>query len=83
MTVLMYANKAGLEGLCYKLIELGADINAKDDDVPPLSRVLLSSAMHISLTGCVGVFFQPDLQFLQYVSDPSSLARVAQLREAH
>ena len=28
-TVLMYAIKAKMEALCYKLIEKGADINAK------------------------------------------------------
>ena len=44
MTVLMYAIKAGLEGLCYKLIELGADINARDSYVPPLSGIWHSSA---------------------------------------
>ena len=52
MTVLMYAIKAGLEGLCYKLIELGADIHAKDEYVPPLSGIWHSSATHSSLTLC-------------------------------
>ena len=42
-TVLMYAIEAKLEALCDKLIEQGADINAEDDDVPPLSPIMCGS----------------------------------------
>ena len=57
MTVLMYAIMAGLEELCYKLIELGADINAKTKSVPPLPGVLLSSGMLRSSRCCVDVLY--------------------------
>ena len=40
----MYAIEAKLEALCDKLIEQGADINARDDDVPPLSLIMHGSA---------------------------------------
>ena len=36
-TVLMYAIEGKLEPMCDKLIEMGADINAKDECVEPLS----------------------------------------------
>ena len=42
-TVLMYAIEAKLEALCDKLIEQGANINAKDNHVPPLSRIMHGS----------------------------------------
>ena len=35
-TVLMFAIEAKMEGLCYKLIEMGADIHAKDVCPTPL-----------------------------------------------
>ena len=44
-TVLMYAIEAKMEALCDKLIEQGADINAEDDDVPPLSPIMRGSGM--------------------------------------
>ena len=50
MTVLMYAIEAKMEALCDKLIEQGADINAKDYIVPPLSRIMRASALHSLLT---------------------------------
>ena len=37
-TVLMYAIEAKMEARCDKLIEKGADINAKDCRVPPFSQ---------------------------------------------
>ena len=47
----MYAIEAKMEALCDKLIEKGADINARDDDVPPLSLIMQGSGMHwVSLT---------------------------------
>ena len=50
-TVLMYAIEAKLEALCDKLIEQGADINARDDIyVAPLSRIMQGSALHSLLT---------------------------------
>ena len=42
-TVLMYAIEAKMEALCDTLIEKGADINARDDDVPPLSLIMHGS----------------------------------------
>ena len=42
-TVLMYAIEAKLEALCDKLIEQGADINAKDSSVPPLPSIMRAS----------------------------------------
>ena len=45
----MYAIEAKMEALCDKLIEKGADINAKDN-VRPLSHVTQSSATHSILT---------------------------------
>ena len=42
-TVLMYAIEAKMEALCDKLIEQGADINAKDYYVPPLSPIMHGS----------------------------------------
>ena len=38
----MYAIEAKLEALCDKLIEKGADINAQDIWVPPLSLIMLA-----------------------------------------
>ena len=42
-TVLMFAIEAKLEALCDKLIEKGADINAKDIGVPPLTCIMRAS----------------------------------------
>ena len=53
----MYAIEAKMEGLCYKLIELGADINAKNEYVPPLSGVWLTSGMLRSSRCCVDVLY--------------------------
>ena len=39
----MYAIEAKLETLCDNLIEKGANINAKDDGVPPSSRIMHGS----------------------------------------
>ena len=49
-TVLMCAIQAKHEALCDKLIEQGADINAKDEYVPPLSPIMRGSATHSILT---------------------------------
>ena len=49
-TVLMYAIEGKLEPMCDKLIEMGADINAKDYAVEPLSRATHASALHSLLT---------------------------------
>ena len=49
-TVLMYAIDAKMEALCDKLIEKGADINAKTTFVPPLSPIMRGSALHSLLT---------------------------------
>ena len=49
-TGLMYAIEAKLEALCDNLIEKGADINAKDDDVPPFSPIMHGPATHSFLT---------------------------------
>ena len=46
----MYAIEAKLEALCDKLIEKGADINAKTFRVPPLSLIMCVSATHSILT---------------------------------
>ena len=43
-TVLMYAIEGKLEPMCDKLIEMGADINAQDSWVPPLSSIMRGSA---------------------------------------
>ena len=58
-TVLMYAIEAKLEALCDKLIEKGADINARDDDVPPLSLIMHGSATRSILTAWCGCDFWP------------------------
>ena len=42
-TVLMYAIEAKMEALSDKLIEKGADINAKDYRVPPFSPIMRGS----------------------------------------
>ena len=42
-TVLMFAIRAKMEALCDKLIEKGADINAKTSRVPPLSLIMHGS----------------------------------------
>ena len=44
----MYAIEAKLEALCDKLIEQGADINAKDGYVPPLSCIMHGSGLRMS-----------------------------------
>ena len=41
----MYAIEAKMEALCDKLIEKGADINAKDKYVPPLSSIMHRSGL--------------------------------------
>ena len=46
-TVLMYAIEGKLEPMCDKLIEMGADINAKDNYVPPLSSIMHGSGTHL------------------------------------
>ena len=53
----MFAIEAKLEALCDKLIEQGADINAKDHSVPPLPSIMRASAKRGSLT----LFFMTDL----------------------
>ena len=46
----MFAIEAKMEALYDKLIEKGADINAKDYRVPPLSPIMHGSATHSILT---------------------------------
>ena len=59
-TVLMFAIEAKLEALCDKLIEQGADINARDDIyVAPLSRIMQGSATRSILTAWPGGDFWP------------------------
>ena len=53
-TVLMFAIEAKFEALCDKLIEQGADINAKDNCVPPLPSIMRASGTW-SLTGWRGM----------------------------
>ena len=81
----MYAIEAKMEALCDKLIEKGADINAKDN-VRPLSHVTQSSAtqtvMHSNLTWLCVAFFALDLRVQQWVSDRSSPVYVGQALNA-
>ena len=56
-TILMCAIKGKMEAMCHKLIELGADINAKDEYVPPLSGIWHSSGMLRSSRCCVDVLY--------------------------
>ena len=49
-TVLMCAIQGKLEPLCHKLIEMGADINAKDVCSRSAVACLHASAMHSILT---------------------------------
>ena len=51
-TVLMYAIEGKLEPMCDKLIEMGADINAKDKYVEPLSRATHASGLQRLMTLC-------------------------------
>ena len=81
MTALMFAIEAKMEALCYKLIEMGADIHAKTVCPTPLLPSHLPQLRETHSDVMVwGATLGLDLRLFQLVSDPPSLFSIAQLR---